>query len=364
MAVDFNVTPLGGFNLGGAIERVGESFRKSQEREELKVESQRIKELTGKAASGDVSSLDELFATNPSLAIQLETRAFNKKKQLGEEQAALSQEAETDWGLRWRQASTPAEFDALKQEAIDNPLIDFDESDLSATDSQANLAVNTMLYRNMGKDAYKQFFTGAKQEKGTFTIKDTPTGTIRLNTATGQVLEIPSDSKTAKNAREKERKEFDRQLKETNSNFQRSKDIRSRYDRKTTDFNKVRDAFARIGASAESPDAAGDLSLIFNYMKMLDPGSTVREGEFATAAGAASVPERMKGAYERVISGKRLTSLQRNEFISRASKLMDAAKGGQERSRKEAVDLGTQWGVSELDIFGQEEVKAVNWGDL
>ena len=38
------------------------------------------------------------------------------------------------------------------------------------------------------------------------------------------------------------------------------------------------------------PDAAGDMALIFSYMKMLDPNSTVREGEYATAQDAGSIP--------------------------------------------------------------------------
>jgi hypothetical protein len=54
-------------------------------------------------------------------------------------------------------------------------------------------------------------------------------------------------------------------------------------------FVDTKDAYTRIQDSASDPSAAGDLALIFNYMKMLDPGSTVREGEFATAQDSAGV---------------------------------------------------------------------------
>jgi hypothetical protein len=87
-------------------------------------------------------------------------------------------------------------------------------------------------------------------------------------------------------------------------------------------YFEVRDAFSRIEVAANNPSPAGDLSLIFNYMKMLDPGSTVREGEFATAQNSAGVPERVQALYNRLISGERLTPDQRTDFASQSRSLM------------------------------------------
>ena len=42
-------------------------------------------------------------------------------------------------------------------------------------------------------------------------------------------------------------------------------------------FAEQASAYGRVVASAEDPSPAGDLALIFNYMKVLDPGSTVRD---------------------------------------------------------------------------------------
>jgi hypothetical protein len=85
----------------------------------------------------------------------------------------------------------------------------------------------------------------------------------------------------------------------------------------------TRDAYSRIRVSAQDPSAAGDLSMIFNYMKMLDPGSTVREGEFATAQNAAGVPERVRAFYANILRGERMTPPQRNDFLTRAEKIYD-----------------------------------------
>ena len=101
-------------------------------------------------------------------------------------------------------------------------------------------------------------------------------------------------------------------------------DMRKEFDGLTKDFRQVRDSYNRIQASSEDPTPAGDLSLIFNYMKMLDPGSVVRESEFAVAANAAPLltrygldPEKLKGVWQ----GQKLTPEQRADFLSRAESL-------------------------------------------
>jgi hypothetical protein len=100
--------------------------------------------------------------------------------------------------------------------------------------------------------------------------------------------------------------------------------LRKEFTGLSKEFRVVRDSFERIKASAKDPSAAGDLALIFNYMKVLDPGSTVREGEFATAQNAAGVPERIRAKYEQIISGERLSDPTRKDFLNRAGKLFDS----------------------------------------
>ena len=112
--------------------------------------------------------------------------------------------------------------------------------------------------------------------------------------------------------------------------FDQASKLRSSFEKQAGDFVKVRDAFGRIKASAQNPSAAGDLALIFNYMKVLDPGSTVREGEFATAQNATGVPEMVQNMYNRVMSGERLNDRQRLEFTDRADMLYQSQLKGLE----------------------------------
>lgn len=92
------------------------------------------------------------------------------------------------------------------------------------------------------------------------------------------------------------------------------------------DFADVTFAYSRVVTSAEDPSPAGDLALIFNYMKVLDPGSVVREGEFATAQNAGGVDDRVRSLYNRVVEGTRLSEPQRADFIDRATRLYQGAE--------------------------------------
>ena len=106
---------------------------------------------------------------------------------------------------------------------------------------------------------------------------------------------------------------------------------------------------------ATEDTAAGDLALIFNYMKMLDPGSVVREGEFATAQNTAGVPDRVLNSYNRALEGTRLNPKQRKEFTKQAESLFDIASERNVKLREETLNLGKQFDVTEQDLFGQAE---------
>lgn len=120
--------------------------------------------------------------------------------------------------------------------------------------------------------------------------------------------------------------------KDPDTAFKQAKDLRGEFIKMTDEFGKQNDAYGRIAASAQDPSAAGDLAMVFNYMKMLDPGSVVRESEYATAANAAGVPDRIRNIYNRVLSGERLAEDQRADFLDRAQRIYrEAATGYKKR---------------------------------
>ena len=112
-------------------------------------------------------------------------------------------------------------------------------------------------------------------------------------------------------------------------------ELRDELNKLSGPFTQVRDALGRIRASANNPTAAGDLALIFNYMKVLDPGSTVREGEFATAQNSAGLPDRLRAKYNSVVNGERLEAGQRSDFVSRAEELYSSQAAIQKQQENE-----------------------------
>jgi hypothetical protein len=132
--------------------------------------------------------------------------------------------------------------------------------------------------------------------------------------------------------------------------------LRREYATLAKPYFEVRDAYSRVEQSAANPSAAGDLALIFNYMKMLDPGSVVREGEFATAQSAAGIPDRVWNLYNRMLSGERLNPQQREDFIGQARGLFQRQEqqyqGIQEQYRGIAERTGVDTRNTILD-FGR-----------
>lgn len=121
--------------------------------------------------------------------------------------------------------------------------------------------------------------------------------------------------------------------------------LRDEFNKQVGTFVNVRDAHARVLASAQDPSAAGDLALIFNYMKVLDPGSTVREGEFATAQNAGSVPDRLRSQYNRIMNGERLAPDIRSDFVNRSNMLYERQKQSAEQTANRYNTLAIGYGL-------------------
>ena len=117
------------------------------------------------------------------------------------------------------------------------------------------------------------------------------------------------------------------------------------------DFNVATSQYGKLLEGAKRKTAAGDMSMIFTYMKILDPTSVVREGEQATAAQATNVPGRILNLYNRSVKGERLNEEQRKDFVKTGTQLyntnikqLDAFKG----SFTPSLD---QFGIDKNQIF-------------
>ncbi|MCJ2055792.1 hypothetical protein MKL09_04425 [Methylobacterium sp. J-048] len=129
--------------------------------------------------------------------------------------------------------------------------------------------------------------------------------------------------------------------------------LRGEFSKQLGSFADVHDGYGRLIAATKQREAnpgtvspASDISLVFGYMKMLDPGSVVREGEYATAKNAAGVPERVMNAYNKALSGEFLSDTQRKDFLGQASELYGTARKTAEGVADRYRGLAQQYGVS------------------
>lgn len=139
--------------------------------------------------------------------------------------------------------------------------------------------------------------------------------------------------------------------------------LRKEFISQSKDFVKVRDSYNRIKASAKNPSPAGDLAMIFNYMKVLDPGSVVRESEFATAAQTGAYGERIKAAVSRVLNGQRLSDEMRKDFENRAKELYLEQEKSHNKLTEEYDRLSKEMAVEPSQVlinYVTEQVKVDN----
>ena len=132
---------------------------------------------------------------------------------------------------------------------------------------------------------------------------------------------------------------------ETGVNFETEKKLRDEYVGQTKDFKTIQSAWRSIKTSGGEPSAAGDMSLIFGYMKLLDPGSTVREGEYANAQNAGGVPDRVVASYNKLINGQILSESQRKDFLGQAKKQYDSRLGEYSGLKKSYTELAKEYGL-------------------
>jgi hypothetical protein len=121
----------------------------------------------------------------------------------------------------------------------------------------------------------------------------------------------------------------------------------------------IRNGFANL---ANTPTgAAGDLAFVYQYMKMLDPGSVVKETEFANAANAAGVPERIRNQWNKLKSGSFLDPAQRAEFLAAAGASAGQAdlRIGQKNkffiSRAQNAGIAPSWVIPEYGASSADE---------
>jgi hypothetical protein len=128
----------------------------------------------------------------------------------------------------------------------------------------------------------------------------------------------------------------------TGKSFTREKDLRTEYTKEMKPFTDLSQAFSKVEAAALNPSAAGDISLVYGYMKILDPGSTVMQGEQATASNAGGIPDRVRAMYNKALTGQTLAPDVRNDFYAQSRNLIESQRQMQQDIAARYTSIATQ----------------------
>lgn len=142
--------------------------------------------------------------------------------------------------------------------------------------------------------------------------------------------------------------------------FDETKKLRDEFSANpnTKSFDVVDNYYSRGVRLAKKETAAGDMGLIFALMKVYDPSSTVREGEYATASNSGSIPEQFLNIYNKAKDGQKLQPEQRAQFL-------DTMTAAAEEQHRKLMGTAAQYAaIAKKRGLDPEEVIApsyMNW---
>jgi hypothetical protein len=137
--------------------------------------------------------------------------------------------------------------------------------------------------------------------------------------------------------------------------FTQEEKIRKEWQGRSKMYSELQGTFNTLQASASSANGPGDIALITGFMKMLDPGSVVRETEFATARDTAGLFTQLQNRLEKAQNGQLLSPKQRSEYVALSQKYLDSA---QKKANQEKKDLGIvvkNYRLNPENVFGAEQ---------
>lgn len=135
--------------------------------------------------------------------------------------------------------------------------------------------------------------------------------------------------------------------------FEQEEKLRKEYRTRTQTYQDLSSTFSNLKASAQIGSGPGDIALITGFMKMLDPGSVVRETEFATARDTAGLYANLQNRLEKAKNGQFLNKEQRQEYIALSQKYFDAAQS-KAKQDKNALELVVKnYKLNPENVFGE-----------
>ena len=145
--------------------------------------------------------------------------------------------------------------------------------------------------------------------------------------------------------------------------FTQEEKIRKEYQARTKVYGELGTIFSNLKSSADSETGPGDIALITGFMKMLDPGSVVRETEFATARDTAGLYARLLNTSQKLQSGQlfEIGSKQRKEYVDLARQYLNSAEKKAEQEKKDLAIVVKNYKLNPENVFGASRNVTVDY---
>jgi hypothetical protein len=117
-------------------------------------------------------------------------------------------------------------------------------------------------------------------------------------------------------------------------------------------FGEMKSAYGQVLEGLKKSNAIGDLAAATKIMKLLDPGSVVRESELALAMQAGGLLDRVANYSTNIMQGTKLSPDQRKEFSSLANSLFSVSLDAFNEKRGQYSNLAKEYGFDTNRVIG------------
>jgi hypothetical protein len=144
---------------------------------------------------------------------------------------------------------------------------------------------------------------------------------VQLNEKTGQVINL--DTREVFNIPGYKQPPKEAKAESDKPRFGEVSSLRKEFNTESRPYKTINDALKNIEALGTKPNPTPqDLqALVYQFVKVQDPTSVVRESEYANAANAAALTDKIGNYAKRVLEGQTLTAKQRADMVQTARAL-------------------------------------------
>lgn len=137
--------------------------------------------------------------------------------------------------------------------------------------------------------------------------------------------------------------------------------LHSQFRQDSGEYVLARDGWRTMEATLRHPSPAGDVALIFNFMKIVEPGSVVRESEQAVVQRARPYLDSIGISLEKVVSGQGMNDKQRADLAAKAQSMYGARLMSQKQLEDHYAGIATRHKINPGDIvipYAQQDYRA------